>query len=156
MMTPAQIISLIRDAFIVLVVGWIGFRIYTDGQNAVRAEQLTELQKQMGEQAKTLNQWHTETTHANTELAASVGRINAAPVVTHDWVRPQSSCPAAKVLPGATAAAGGSPAHGRRDQPVSGTTPDGSQRDQILADWKRTWETRLATWRAEHAQWPQP
>lgn len=155
-MTPAAIYTAVRDFLIVAAIGFLIYRVYTDGKNAVHAEQLTELQKQIGEQAKTLKQWHTDTTNANTELAASIGRINAAPVLTHDWVRPQPSCPAAKVLPGATAAAGSGSANGGGNQPVGGAAPDGPQRDQILADWKRAWEARLATWRAEHAQWPQP
>lgn len=156
-MTPAAIYKSVRDFLIVAAIAFVAYRIYTDGKNAVRADQFKDLQHQVQEQADTVSAWHTEAANANTALAQSIARINSAPVVVHDWVRPQSSCPNSKVLPAAARAAGDTAAAGGGDQQVVGGAAGESElRDAIVADWKRLWEERLATWRAEHAQWPQP
>lgn len=156
-MTPADIYKAIRDVVVLAVIGFIAWRIYTDGQNAVTAKQVSQLQKQIEQQSLTAQQWHTEATDANTTLTASLARINAAPVITHDWLRTQSSCPAPTVLSAAAAQAGDRAAVGGPVLPGSGeTVGDPRLRDTTVADFKRFWEGQLAGWRAEHAQWPQP
>lgn len=156
-MTPTAIYTAVRDFVIAAAIGFIALRVYIDGQNSVHAQQLKDLQDQIAEQAAIIKQWQTEATNANTELAASVGRINAAPVIAHDWVQPQSSCPGVKVLPAAANASGSGPGAGGGVQRLPGAPAgDSAMRDSAVADFKRQWEARLATWRAEHAQWPQP
>jgi hypothetical protein len=156
-MTPAEIYKAVRDFLVIAAIAFVAWRIYTDGKNAVTAEQFTQFQKQIEQQSITAQQWHIEATNANTDFAASLARINAAPVLTHDWVQPQQSCPGLKVLPPTASAAGSGPSAGGGTQRIPGApVGDSAMRDSAVADFKRQWEARLATWRAEHAQWPQP
>lgn len=155
-MTPAAIYTAVRDFLIAAVIGFIAWRIYTDGKNAVTVTQFKQFEKQMAQQAETSAQWHTEATDANTTLAASLGRINTAPVVVHDWVRQQSSCPDSKVLPAAAPAAGSSDSQGGGSEPGVGTTPDGSRRDAVFADFKQRREAELAACRVLWDAWPKP
>lgn len=156
-MTPAAIYKAIRDFLVVAAIAFVAYRVYVDGQNAVTAKQVGQLQKQIEQQSLITQQWHTEATDANTTLTASLARINAAPVLTHDWVPPQSSCPATAVLPttarasGISAALGGPILPGPRE-----VAADAALRDTVVADYKRFWEGQLASWRAQYAQWPQP
>jgi hypothetical protein len=154
-MTPGMYITLARDVGVAIALGFLLWRVFSAGEDRVKASDLKSLQVQIAEQARIVDQWHTEATAANDQFAKELHSINSAPVVVHDWVRTQPSC-AKAVLPGAASSPGGSAAAGGGDQPVSGATADGSRRDVILADWKRFWETRLAGCRLEHAQWPQP
>lgn len=154
-MTSSMYLALARDIGIVLALAFVIWRVYTDGKNSVKASDLKALQEQVAQQARIVDQWHTEATAANDQFSKDLHSINSAPVVVHDWVRTQPGC-AKAVLPATAASASGSAAAGGRDQPVSGPTVDGSRRDVIVADWKRFWETRLAGCRLEHAQWPTP
>ena len=156
-MTPAAIYKAVRDFLVVAAIAFVVYRVYTDGKNSEIAGQVKTLQAQVEQQSIILQKWHLEATDANTELAASIGRINSAPVVVHDWVQSQPSCTRREVLPAAAGAPGNGAGSGRGDQPVGGTAAgDARMRDTALADWKRYWESRLAPWRTEHAQWPQP
>jgi hypothetical protein len=156
-MTPAAIYKAVRDLLVIAAIGFVVWRVYTDGKNAVTAQQLKQLQEQIEQQSIIAQQWHTEATHANTDLAASLARINAAPVLTHDWVRSQPSCPATAVLSAPTFTTRDSSAGRGAILPGPGEAAgDAGLRDTALADFKRFWEGQIAGWRAEYAQWPQP
>ena len=154
-MTPAAIYTAVRDFLIIAAIAFVVYRVFVDGKNAVKAGDLKALQAQMSQQNEIVTQWHTQATKANEQLSQDLHAINTAPVVVHDWVRPSDSC-AKAVLPVAPAATGNSSAAAGGDQPVGGTTAEGSRRDIILADWKRFWETRLADCRVLYDGWPQP
>jgi len=156
-MTPADIYKAVRDFLVIAVIGFVAYRVYTDGKNAVTAQQLKQLQSQVEEQSIITQKWHAEATDANTNFAASLARINAAPVLAHEWVRPQPSCPAPAVLPApASSASHGAAPRGPVLAGSGEVAGDSGLRDTALADFKRFWEGQLAGWRAERAQWPKP
>lgn len=155
-MSPAVIYKTVRDVLVIAAIAFILYRIYTDGKNAVRAEQLNSIQKAVEQQAGILKQWHTEATNANTELAASIGRINSTPTVVHDWVRPPTACQERSMLPAAAGAAGASGANTGGIRSEHGGVFETDRRDSIVAEFKRRWGTELALCQADLDQWPQP
>jgi hypothetical protein len=156
LMTPAAIIALVKDALIILAIGAAAWLLVSYGKDIVKVADLKSLQAQILAQGKTLDRWHQESTDANTKLNQTVAAINAAPVVVHDWVRQQPSCPRRPVLPGPAGATGAPGADTGGVQPVGGADADGPRRDQVIAAFKRQWGTELAGCQSILDQWPQP
>lgn len=155
-MSAEAIYKAIRDLLVVGAIAFIAWRVYSDGKNSVKAEQFEQLQKQVAQQSETLKQWNERTEDANKKLFESLSRINAAPVLSHDWVRDEPRCIFGKVLSGPATAASDSTNSRRAILPGPGAATEPDRRDQIVADFKRFWEEKLAGCRALYDSWPVP
>lgn len=155
-MSPALILTTVRDLLIICGIGFLIWRVYDDGKNAVKVQQLKELQEQITRQNSIANTWFHDAEDANAQLAEQIARIDLEPVVVHDWLRAPAACPQA-VLPAATAGThDAATARGGAVGVAGAAAADDQLRDAAVAAWKRQWEERLAHWRAEHSQWPKP
>jgi hypothetical protein len=150
-MTFSAYIALARDIGIALALGFIIFKIYGAGENAVKVSDLKSLQAQIAEQASTLEGWRQESTNANAQLSQDLATLHAAatdkPPV---WLCDRPASPRSPVLP-AAAASPDSP------HPAVGGAVEGPRRDirPQLEALKLKYETALAECRAGFAQWPQ-
>jgi hypothetical protein len=150
---PIAIFTYIKDGVILVVLAVLVFAVYRAGEDRVKSSDLTGLRNELKTQATQLTNWRKESSDATAKLSSDVAQINAAPPVVHTWVREQS-CPKPSVLsPPPSEAAGNSPAAGGV-QPGLGELSEGSRLDQIVAEFKRKYETKFAEWRAEDSQWP--
>lgn len=149
-MTPGMYIALARDIGIALALGFLVWKIYNAGENAVKVSDLKALQFQIAEQAKTVEDWHQESTNANDQLSRDLASLHApAPDKPPVWLCNVPASPGRAVLP--TPAASTDSAH-----PALGGTDDGRRRDirpQVEA-LKLKYETALAECRSVIAQWP--
>lgn len=151
-MTPGQIISLIRDAVVVVAIGIILWLVYRGGEDRVKASDLKALQKQLDKQAQIADTWHKEATDANDKLTQTLATINAAPVVVHDWVRQPACRPVLSAPTGPASAPRPDPTG---VQPERGGDAEADRRDSIVAEFKARWSTELATCQSFLDQWPQ-
>lgn len=150
-MTPAAYIALARDIGIALALGFLVWKIYGAGENAVKVNDLKSLQAQIADQAETLKGWRQENTNANDQLTRDLASLHApAPDKPPVWLCNAPASPRSEVLPAAAASTGS--AH-----PAPGDADAGRGRDirpQIEA-FKLKYETSLAECRSVIAQWPQ-
>jgi hypothetical protein len=148
--TPGAYIALARDIGIALALGFIIWKIYGAGENAVKVSDLKSLQAQIAEQASTLEGWRQESTNANAQLSQDLATLHAAaPDKPPVWLCNDPASPRSQVLP--TPAAGPDSPH----SPVGGAV-EGPRRDirPQLEAFKLKYETALAECRAGFAEWP--
>lgn len=149
-MTPGMYIALARDIGIALALGFLVWRIYGAGENAVKASDLKSLQAQITEQSQTLGSWRQESTNANDQLSRDLATLHA-PAADKPpiWLCNAPPSPRSQVLP-ATAASADSAHSG------AGGTDEGRRRDIRLQveSLKLKYETALAECRSVIAQWP--
>lgn len=151
-MTFGAYIALARDIGIALALGFIIWKIYGAGENAVKVSDLKSLQAQIAEQAKTLAGWRQESTNANNQLSQDLATLHAAaPDKPPVWLCNDPASPRSQVLPAATAASPSVPAS-------AGGNDIGSQRDirPQLEVFRLKYETALAQCRDLYSQWPTP
>lgn len=153
-MTPSQIIALVRDAVIVAALGFIVWRVYAAGENAVKASDVTALQKQLVSNAAQSAAWQKEQTDAEAQRQTEMAGIRSsiasqrAPVLVCS--RPTSGSP----VPGAAAApAGGAPAGGPTDGRPRGD-PQPVDVRPLINQFELKYEAALASCRAILNQWP--
>lgn len=149
-MTPGAYLALARDIGIALALGFLVWKIYGAGENAVKVSDLKSLQTQIAEQAKTLEGWRQESTHANDQLSQDLATLHA-PAADKPpvWLCNAPASPRSPVL-SATAASTDS-AH-----TSPGGTDEGRRWDirAQLEALKLKYETALAECRSVIAQWP--
>lgn len=149
-MTPGAYIALVRDIGIALALGFLVWKIYGAGENAVKVSDLKSLQTQIAEQAKTLEGWRQESTHANDQLSQDLAALHA-PAADKPpvWLCNAPASPRSPVLPAATSApASVPPSTGRAD-----VRPERDIRPQ-LETFRLKYETALAECRSLYSQWP--
>lgn len=150
-MTPGMYLALARDFGIALALGFLVWKIYSAGEDKVKASDLKSLQIQIAEQAKTLNSWRKESTNANDQLTRDLASLHApAPDKPPVWLCNPPASPRSEVLSAPTSKA-------RPQLPAAGGVLEGPRRDirPQLEALKLKYETLLAQCRAEHAEWPQ-
>lgn len=152
-MTVSAILALIRDIAIAIALGFIVYRVYTDGANSVKVNDLKALKAQLDDNSKQVAQWAQDAQHAQTQrtqdmatVSAAIASHSAPIVVMRD--RPANSGP----VSGVAVPAGAQPAGG-------GTTDAGARSDPVdvrpfISAFEERYEGFLADCRAEHAQWP--
>jgi hypothetical protein len=145
-------IALARDIGIALALGFLVWKIFSAGEDKVKASDLKSLQAQITQQGTILDGWRQESTHANAQLSQDLATLRTPPAVPKPpvWLCDDPARSAETVLPAPASEAGS--AH-----PAPGGTDEGRRRDirpQIEA-FKLKYETALAECRAEDAQWPQ-
>jgi len=115
-MTPAQILALVRDIGILCALAFLVFRIYSDGESAVKAKDLIAVQQQLTQNSERQSQWAQEAHDAaiqhTQDLAQVVAVIGAqrAPVILQPAPTASGACPVPGHPPtptGEPAAAGG-------------------------------------------------
>jgi len=152
-MTPAAIIALIRDIAIATALGFLVYRIYTDGQNAVKVADLKALQKQLDTNTQTVARWSQEASHAQTQRIQDLATIHDAIaahsqpiVVLRDRQTNSSSVSSAAAgANGQSAACRGADAGPRTD--TVDIRPD-------ISAFETKYEGFLADCRAAIASWP--
>ena len=151
----ANWLTVLKDAAILGLVAFVAYRIYTDGQNSIKAGDLKSLQAEVAQQAKTLEGWRKDQSNAQAQLSSDLARIAAAPPIVHDWVRESPPSAQPSVLPTTpgqachTSTESGGAEPGPRD-PIAA-----DRRDLAVAEFKRKFETALAECRSLDASWPQ-
>lgn len=96
-MTPSQIIALIRDAVIVAALGFVVWRVYSAGENAIKVDDIKALQAQLSDNAEKQAQWAKDSQDAQTQRAQDMVQVTAAinaqhaPIVLRSG--PSSTCP---------------------------------------------------------------
>jgi hypothetical protein len=143
-----------RDVLFAIALGFLVWWIYRAGEDRINAKDFKDLQTAVQRQGEILTGWRKESRDALDNLSKSVSSINAQPVVRHEWLRPPTDCPKPGVLPGASGQAGSADSSAGGLQSGRGSNAEGLRRDAILDAFKKRWETKLAEWRAEDAQWP--
>ncbi len=152
-MNPIAIFTYIKDGVILVVLAVLVFVVYRAGEDRVKSSDLTGLRDELKTQATQLTNWRNESSHAATQLASDVAKINSAPLVVHTWVR-DSSCPKPTVLPPAPGEAPSGNTAAGGFQSGLGEVPSATWRDQVVNEFKKKYETQFAEWRAEDASWP--
>jgi hypothetical protein len=115
-MTPAQIIALVRDILVVGALSWVVWRLYTDGENRVRQQDLEAVNKQLLQNQQEQYRWEQEKRDAESkassereQLAAAIGAQHA-PVIVRVPSGAGTVPSTSPSAPGGTACAGGSEA----------------------------------------------
>ena len=109
-MSPAAIYTAVRDLLILAVIGFIAFRVYTDGKNAAKVADMAAVQKQLAANAAQSAAWQKESSDANLKRQSELAQVSSAigaqraPVL----VCPGPSSPGP--LPSHPTGAGGEPA----------------------------------------------
>jgi len=125
--TPAAIYTAVRDLIVLGVLGFIVWRIYTDGANAVKVTDMAAVQKQLAANASQVAQWQKESSDANlkreselAQVSATIGAQRAPVLVCHGPASPDP-VPSAAPTPdsGPTASRGFNAGSGASAQPVN-------------------------------------
>ncbi len=147
-MTPAAIIALVRDALLILGVGFVVFWIWRDGRNGVKVADMAAVQQQITANASQEAAWHAQRDAAEVKHAQDIQSVTAL-ISAHNQpiiVRiPTSSSP----VPGtASPSAGIHPSGGGADPgPGVNIRPD-------VQGFESKYELALANCRSALAQWP--
>ena len=150
-MTPGQIIALVRDALIVGALAFLIWRIYHDGENAVKVRDIQAVQKQLAQQTQDQARYVQQVQHAQDQQKLDMDTVTAAiasqrtPVFVQP--APAATCPAR--LSGSSTQAASPPA-GRGG---SDARPQRDIRPELNA-FALKYETALTDCRAALAQWP--
>jgi hypothetical protein len=157
-MTPAQIYTAVRDLVILVVIGFIAWRVYSDGENSVKAADMKAVQTQLKANSDQLAAWQKESTDANVQRATELAQVRTdiashASQPVYVMRGPAGAGPVPSVAPatGCPAAAGGSANAGPGSNPgaLVNVRPE-------LEQFEQKYETALANCRDVLASWPTP
>ena len=151
MLNPLQIISLARDAFLVLAVAWLVWFIYHAGQNAEIKRDLAAIQKQLSVNAQKQAQWAEEAKNAEAQRLVDLQAVGAA---IADQRRP-----IIVRIPSGGGAVSGTPAAPAGGTACPGGTREGPGKDTdirtAINQFELKYEGYFATCRSILNQWPQ-
>jgi hypothetical protein len=155
-MTPAQIVSAVRDLVILLALGAVLWYVHRADENAFKVADLTAVTKQLNTNAATAARYSKEASDAQSTLAQQMAATAAA---VSSQSAPVLLCPAApgpRAVSGPTARAAGQPASPGRPN----TGPRG---DSVVAQvdirpelnaFELKYEDALSSCRSVLDQWP--
>ena len=144
-MTPAQILSLIRDIAVLLALGFVVWRIYEDGEDRVTLADMRAVQAQVVKNTQVVSGWQKEASDAEGKRNEEMAAISTAIAAQRTSVIVQPTAPAchASPVPNTPAAPASSP-------PASGGF---DIRPRINA-FELKYEKALSDCRSVLAQWP--
>lgn len=77
-MTPSQIISIARDAIILVALGFIVFWIYRTGEDRIKVADMQAVQNQLAANTKQVDDWKAEEVAAEVRRDQELDSVNAA------------------------------------------------------------------------------
>jgi len=150
-LSPTQILALIRDAAILGALGWVLWKVYADGEDRVKSQDLKAVSTQLLANQKVMNGWQEQQQNAEAQRRVDMANINAAITEQHQpvWVC-HSGSPGA--LPSAPAPpTGGTPRPGGTEV-GSGTTAIDIR--AAVNDFEHKYENALSECRTILSSWP--
>lgn len=77
-MTPAAILSLVKDLLIIVAVGLAAYFLVSYGKDIVKVSDIKAVQKQIVDNAATTERWQKEQSDADVKRAAALAKVGAA------------------------------------------------------------------------------
>lgn len=147
-MTPGAIISLIKDAIIIIAIGLVVYFLINYGKDIVKISDMKALQKQIQANADTIEKWRKESIDADTKRSADLAQVAATIDKQHTPVfvrNPPGSC----TVPSTTSKAGDQPS-----QPAGSDQGRGIDYRPAVNQYESKYSTALIECYAALDKWP--